>query len=86
MIGAPFLLLLSVVGPVEAEDMPAQVAPAARPAPTASSLPQILKKGEKRPRAVRRVQRNDMTETLRAMSLMRVGLSSEPVPGSSQNQ
>jgi hypothetical protein len=86
MIGAPILLLLGLTGPFEAEDMPAQVAPASRPTPAASGLPQILKKGEKRRRAVRRAQRNDMTETLRAMNLMRVGFSSEPAQGSSRNR
>jgi hypothetical protein len=74
MIGAPFLLLLSVVGPAEIEDMPAQATPASRPAPAASGLPPILKKGEKRVRAVRRARRNDITETLRAMNLMRIGM------------
>lgn len=86
MIGAPILLLMGLTGPVEADDMPAQVAPASRPATAGSGLPQILKKGEKRPRAVRRARRNDITETLRAMSLSRVEVVPEPAPGRGQNQ
>ena len=87
MIGAPILLLLGITGPFAMEgDMVAQVAPPARPSPAASSLPQILQKGEKRTRAVRRARRNDITETLRAMNLMRVGFGSEPAQGSVQNQ
>ena len=74
MIGAPFLLLVGLTGPFEADgDMVSQMAPPARPTPAASGVPSIIQKGEKR-RAVRRAKRNDITETLRAMNLMRIGM------------
>ena len=87
MITAPLLLLIGVSGPVEVEGDPvAQVAPAARPSPTASTLPEILRKGEHRPRAVRRKQRNDITETLRAMNLMQIGIAPPSEQRSGPNQ
>lgn len=80
MISAPILMLVvGLTGPIEVEgDVMAQVAPAARPAPAASGAPPLVQKRQKRPRAIRRVQRSDITETLRAMSLMQIG--SEPAP------
>lgn len=87
MIAAPLLLLIGVSGPAEIEgDLVAQVAPAARPSPAATMLPQLIKRPERRPRALRRSQRNDITETLRAMSLMRVGIEPAPEQRGSPNQ
>ena len=87
MIAAPLLLLIGVSGPAEIEgNLVAQVTPAARPSPTATMLPQLTKKPERRPRALRRSQRHDITETLRAMSLMRVGIEPAPEQRASPNQ
>ena len=86
MIGAPLLLLVGLTGPFQAEgDTMAQLAPPARPAPAASGVPAIIQNGERR-RAVRRARRNDITETLRAMSLMRIGLEPAPDQRTGANQ
>jgi hypothetical protein len=75
MIGAPLLLLIGITGPFEGQgDMIAQVALQARPAPVVSSAPPVTEKARTRRRVVRRPQRNDMTETLRAMNLMQIGM------------
>jgi len=86
MIGAPILLLMGLTGPFEADgNMIAQVMPQARPAPAASGLPAAIEKAKTRRRAVRRAQRNDITETLRAMNMMQFGME-PPAQRTTPNQ
>ena len=85
MIGAPLLLLVGLSDPSASDgDLMLQVAVPARPAPTATAVPQLPKK-ERRPRAVRRNPRNDITETLRAMNMMQFGTDSAPIQRNTPN-
>ena len=88
MIGAPLLLLVGLSDPSGTEgDLNAHaVAAASRPAPSPTAVARIRKKEERRLRAVRRSQRNDITETLRAMNMMNVGLAPLPEQRSGPNQ
>ncbi len=85
MIGASLLLLVGVADASATEgDLFAQVSVPARPSPAATAVPQLSKK-DRRPRAVRRIRRNDITETLRAMNLMQIGIDPAPIQRNSPN-
>lgn len=85
MIGASLLLLVGVADASATEgDLLAQMAVPARPSPAATAAPQVTKK-VRRPRAVRRVRRNDITETLRAMNLMQIGIDPAPMQRNTPN-
>lgn len=85
MIGASLLLLVGVADASATEgDLLSRMAVPPRPAPTATAAPQMTK-GERRPRAVRRIRRNDITETLRAMNMMQFGTDPTPMQRNNPN-
>jgi hypothetical protein len=87
MIGAPLLLLVGITGPFQTDgELVAQMAQPVRPVPASTGTTQIINKGVRRPRAVRRARRNDITETLRAMSLMNAGMQPSTEQRAAPNQ
>lgn len=85
MIAGSLLLLVGVVSPFEG-DVPEIARPAATPTPMPVA-PVLIERGKRRPAAaVRRPQRNDNTETLRALNMMRVGFGPAPEQNPVQNR
>jgi hypothetical protein len=84
VIAASILLLVGLSDASTSQgDLAAQAAP--RPVPAATAVPQLPRKEKRRVRAVRRSQRNDITETLRAMNLMQIGIDPAPIQRNSPN-
>jgi hypothetical protein len=87
MIGASLLLLIGVSQLPEADgNKMEQAATSVRPSPASATVPQLQRKRERRVRAVRRNRTNDITETLRAMSLMNIGLERSGEQSAQPNQ
>ncbi|NNM75510.1 hypothetical protein HJG53_01125 [Sphingomonas sp. ID1715] len=86
MIGSSLLLLIGVTGPFEgaAEVARPVAAPTTAPSPAAGQLRRMAK-GERTNAVRRRLRRNDLTETLRAMNLMPVGFPTAPEQTHVQN-
>jgi hypothetical protein len=86
MIVASFLLLIGLSGLLQIEgDVMAQAAASACPTAASTAAAQNLKNGEQRARAILPARPNDITETLRAMSLMRIGSERAPEQRSRTN-